>query len=67
VFRTANGTAEGCVARVPSIRFGAFELRNPRVAVMPGMDGQALLGMDVLRHFSLVQEGGRLRISRAGR
>ena len=67
VFRTANGTAEGCVARVPSIRFGAFELRNPRVAVMPGMDGQALLGMDVLRHFSLSQEGGRLRISRAAR
>ena len=67
VFRTANGTAEGCVARVPSIRFGAFELRNARVAVMPGMDGQALLGMDVLRHFSLVQEGGQLRISRAGR
>ena len=67
VFRTANGSVEACVARVPSVRFGAFELRNPRVAVMPGMDGQALLGMDVLRHFSLVQEGGRLRISRAGR
>ena len=64
VFRTANGSVEACVARVPSVRFGAFELRNPRVAVMPGMDGQALLGMDVLRHFSLSQEGGRLRISR---
>ena len=51
-------------ATLPSVRFGAFELRNPRVAVMPGMDGQALLGMDVLRHFSLSQEGGRLRISR---
>ena len=63
-FHTASGTTEGCVARVPSIRFGAFELRNPRVAVMPGMDGQALLGMDVLRHFSLVQEGGRLRVQR---
>lgn len=67
VFRTANGSVEACVARVPSVRFGAFELRNPRVAVMPGMDGQALLGMDVLRHFSLSQEGGRLRISRAAR
>ena len=67
VFRTANGSVEACVARVPSVRFGAFELRNPRVAVMPGMDGQALLGMDVLRHFSLSQEGGRLRISWAAR
>lgn len=67
VFRTANGSVEACVARVPSVRFGAFELRNPRVAVMPGMDGQALLGMDVLRHFSLSQEGGSLRISRAAR
>ncbi len=67
VFRTANGSVEACVARVPSVRFGAFELRNPRVAVMPGMDGQALLGMDVLRHFSLSQEGGRMRISRAAR
>ena len=30
VFRTANGSVEACVARVPSVRFGAFELRNPR-------------------------------------
>jgi clan AA aspartic protease (TIGR02281 family) len=57
-FRTANGTTEGCVGRVPSLRFGPFEVRNASVAVMPGMGEQALLGMNVLKHFNLVQEGG---------
>ena len=62
-FHTANGTAEGCVARVPSIRFGGFEVRNAQVAVMPALGEHALLGMNVLRHFSLVQQGGTLSIS----
>jgi len=61
-FHTANGTAEGCVARVPSIRFGGFEVRNAQVAVMPALGDHALLGMNVLRHFSLVQQGGTLSI-----
>lgn len=64
-FRTANGSSEGCVARVPSIRFGSFEVRNARVAVMPDMGEQALLGMNVLRQFSLVQQGNRLTITPA--
>ena len=64
-FRTANGTAEACVGRVPSLRFGPFEVRNASVAVMPGMGEQALLGMNVLKHFSLVQEGRRLTVSSA--
>lgn len=64
-FHTANGPAEGCVARVPSLRFGAFEVRNAQVAVMPGIGDTALLGMNVLRHFSLVQQGRRLTVSGA--
>jgi aspartyl protease family protein len=64
-FRTANGSSEGCVARVPSIRFGSFEVRNASVAVMPDMGEQALLGMNVLRQFSLVQQGNRLTITPA--
>lgn len=64
-FHTANGPAEGCVARVPSLRFGAFEVRNAQVAVMPGSGDTALLGMNVLKHFSLVQQGGRLTVSAA--
>lgn len=62
-FHTASGTTEGCVARVPSIRFGGFEVRNAQVAVMPALGDHALLGMNVLRHFSLVQQGGTLSIS----
>lgn len=62
-FNTANGRIEGCVGRVPSLRFGPFELRNASVAVMPGLDGKALLGMNVLKHFSLVQQGRRLTVS----
>jgi aspartyl protease family protein len=64
-FHTANGSSEGCVARVPSIRFGSFEVRNARVAVMPDIGEQALLGMNVLRQFSLVQQGNRLTITPA--
>lgn len=64
-FHTANGTTEGCVGRVPSLRFGPFEVRNASVAVMPGMGDQALLGMNVLKHFNLVQEGRRLTVSPA--
>lgn len=64
-FHTANGRTEGCVARVPSIRFGGFEVRNAMVAVMPGIGEQALLGMNVLRQFSLVQQGNRLTITPA--
>lgn len=62
-FSTANGTTEGCVARVPAIRFGGFELKNAKVAVMPDIGDTALLGMNVLRHFRLVQQGSRLTVS----
>ena len=62
-FHTANGTTEGCVARVPAIRFGGFELKNAKVAVMPDIGDTALLGMNVLRHFRLVQQGSRLTVS----
>lgn len=64
-FHTANGTTEACVGRVPSLRFGPFEVRNASVAVMPGMGEQALLGMNVLKHFNLAQEGRRLTVSPA--
>ena len=47
------------------ICFGPFEVRNASVAVMPGIGDQALLGMNVLKHFSLVQEGRRLTVSPA--
>lgn len=63
VFSTANGRVDGCVARVPSLRFGAFEVRNVEVAVMPALGGPTLLGMNVLKHFSLAQQGNRLTIS----
>lgn len=66
IFHTANGTVEACVARVPSLRFGDFEVRNVQVALMPGVGERALLGMNVLKHFSIVQEGRRLRLTAVG-
>ena len=42
-----------------------LEVRNASVAVMPGMGEQALLGMNVLKHFNLAQEGRRLTVSPA--
>lgn len=64
-FHTANGTIEACVARLPSLRFGNFEVRNVQVALMPVVEGRALLGMNVLKHFSMVQEGRRLTLTPA--
>lgn len=61
-FHTANGSTEGCVARVPLLRFGPFEVQHAQVAVMPAIGDRALLGMNVLKHFSLLHAGAELSI-----
>ncbi len=44
-FSTANGSVQGCKAIVENIVFGTFRLSNVEVAIMPNMQGEALLGM----------------------
>lgn len=62
-FNTANGPAQGCVAKVPKIQIGSFVLRDFEVAVMPNLPADALLGMNVMRLFRLEQQHGVMRIS----
>lgn len=61
---TANGVTNACMARVPEITFGNFRVTDVDVMILPRLAGnEALLGMNVLRHFSIEQRGGVMRIS----
>ncbi|MEW5769755.1 MAG: retropepsin-like aspartic protease [Pseudomonadota bacterium] len=62
-FNTANGTVRGCTTRAATLEIGPFQLRDVAVVVLPNLDGNALLGMNVLRHLDMRQEGERLRLS----
>lgn len=62
-FHTANGPAQGCVAKVPKLQIGGFVLRDLEVAVMPNLPTDALLGMNVMRLFRLEQQNGVMRLS----
>jgi len=60
---TANGSVNACMATVPEITFGAFQLTNIEVMVMPNMSDEALLGMNALRNFRIEQVDRVMRIS----
>lgn len=62
-FRTANGTATGCIALVPNMTLGNFALQNITVAVMPNMEIN-LLGANVLRNFEVSQSDSMMLIGR---
>lgn len=57
---TANGNVPVCMATARSVRFGPFEARDVQVVVLPRLQGQALLGMNVLRELHITQSGGRM-------
>ena len=61
---TANGVVQECIAGARNLRFGDFEVQNVQVAVMPHMDAQALLGMNVLKIFHITQSGGKMIIAK---
>lgn len=61
---TANGVANACMARVPELSFGNFRVTDVDVMILPQLVGsEALLGMNVLRHFGIEQRNGVMRIS----
>ena len=63
--KTANGTISRCTTRISSLRFGIFRIADVDVDILDNMEGEGLLGMDVLQRFSLAQENGRLRLTPA--
>ncbi|MBI5890334.1 MAG: iron donor protein CyaY [Nitrosomonadales bacterium] len=62
-FQTANGEATGCLALVPHMTLGNFELENITIAVMPNLETN-LLGANVLRHFQVSQNDSSMLIGR---
>ncbi len=62
-YETAAGPVDGCQARAERVEIAGLRLFDVPVAVLPGADGTALLGMNVLRHFRIEQAGGRMRLT----
>jgi clan AA aspartic protease (TIGR02281 family) len=63
IFRTANGTVQGCSSRVSELEFGPFRIGNAAVAILPDLTSEALLGMNALRQVRMEQEADKLRLS----
>ena len=61
--RTANGRARARSTTIDRLAVGPLARLDVSATLVPGMGGRtALLGMSFLRHFELVQRGGRLVI-----
>ena len=59
---TANGVTTAQLARLDTLAFGGWEFAEVPAFIMPQMDDEVLLGMQVLRHFRWHQEAGVLRL-----
>ena len=59
---TASGEVEGLLTRVDSLSFGHFTLNNVKVVVMPSDSHTVLMGMNVLKKFSISQNQGKMII-----
>lgn len=60
---TANGAVPSCVVTVPQLTFGTFRVENLMVTILPNLNVDALLGMDVLRRMKVEQRGDVMYIS----
>jgi len=60
---TANGLISKCVVTVPELTFGDFHIKNLVVTVLPNMNIDGLLGMDVLHRMKIQQQDGVMYIS----
>ncbi|OED42477.1 hypothetical protein AB833_06865 [Chromatiales bacterium (ex Bugula neritina AB1)] len=59
---TANGMGVAYRTRIDSLTIGDLEIRNATAHINPGLSGEVLLGMSVLKHYELVQRGNQLII-----
>ena len=60
---TANGETTAYLTRLDQLSIGEIEFRDVGATIIPGMGlDEVLLGMNVLRHFELVQRGNELII-----
>ena len=62
---TANGVTTAYLTRLEQMALGDIELYDVNASIVQGMDvDEVLLGMNVLKHFELVQRDGQLIIRR---
>ena len=62
---TANGTTTAYLTSLDQLALGDIELYDVRASIISGMAvDEVLLGMNVLKHFELVQRGDQLIIRR---
>ena len=60
---TANGLTTAYLTRLDQLSIGQIELFDVSASIIPGMNlDEILLGMNVLKHFELVQRGDELII-----
>ena len=60
---TASGQTRAYLTRLDQLALGAIEFRDVGASIIPDMDlDEVLLGMNVLRHFELVQRDNELII-----
>ena len=60
---TANGLTTAYLTRLDQLAFGEIELFDVNASIIPGMRvNEILLGMNVLKHFELIQSGNQLTI-----
>ncbi len=61
--QTANGLTQAYSTTIHSLKLGDITLNNVNASLVSGMKGQeALLGMNVLKNFELIQKGKQLII-----
>ncbi|SEN25670.1 retropepsin-like aspartic protease family protein [Nitrosomonas marina] len=63
IVSTANGLVDACSATVSDLTFGKYRLVHVDVTILPDLSGEALLGMNVLRHFRIEQVNEKMTIS----
>ena len=60
---TANGTTTAYLTRLDQLSMGSIELFDVNASILPGMETDTvLLGMNVLKHFELIQRDRQLII-----
>ncbi len=57
---TANGTTVGWRSKVDRITIGPLNIENENAIVLEDLQGQVLLGMNVLQDQVIIQSGGKL-------
>jgi predicted aspartyl protease len=61
---TAGGTVPTCSLMVSSLSFGGFIFSNVQVILSPSMQGDVLLGQDLLFGFKIEQHNGVMVLSK---